>query len=650
MKKNKVIYTCITDKYDYLKNHTFINPDWDYVCFTDDLDIKNEENSVWKIKPLRFSKLDVVRNSRWHKLHPHILFPEYQESIWVDGNVNIVNDSIFNDIDNIRSNGKNMSMSIHPERNCIYDELNVCLGFDKDDEEKMRTQIRKIKDDNFPKDYGLFETNIIYRQHNNNQIIKIMEDWWYWVENYSKRDQLSLTYVLWKNNFRILPLSDSPYRGSNNILFIENNNHFTKRELIDMQLELIKSLNTKDNKIQELLNVIEQKNLDLKNIISHKDEEIALLRSSTSWKITRPIRYLKDKILIIKRMIKISIRVLREDGFCCLCKKSFSFIKRTISYNNIHNDTAKRIDLKNYKDRDEMSEIEKTIDTWDNIDIDMVRNVAWSSIKYIQLKIRGSFSGDKSFDEYVKDTLVDNHEDKDNLKKLKGVAIACGDMVSEKLFFTDNPKIHFEKVDGFDISEVSLNRNNSDLNFYPHIVDCNNLILEDKYDLAIGSHGIHHIFNLDNLFLQINKSLNEDGLLYLYEWIGPDYLQIPIINKILSSLILILSFNRKTRTTHMNRVKGIWYIQDSSGCFDPSEACNSKNLYSNFRKYFTPIKELKFGGLSYPIFEGISQNIDQSRGLNIFKIKVIYKIERILTKFGIIKPLFILVVAKKYKL
>ena len=89
-KKNKkagVIYTCITGGYDKLRSHTHTNPNWDYVCFTDDLSM---ENPSWEIRSLFFDKLDNVRKQRWHKLHPHMLFPEYEKSIWIDANINVL--------------------------------------------------------------------------------------------------------------------------------------------------------------------------------------------------------------------------------------------------------------------------------------------------------------------------------------------------------------------------------------------------------------------------------------------------------------------------------------------------------------------------------------------------------------------------------
>lgn len=228
-----VIYTCITGNYDQLNNHSYIHPDWDYVCFTDDTSIKkNNHNSCWKIKPLVFNKMDYVRKNRWHKLHPHILFPEYERSVYVDGNVNFLSDEIFADLDMAIEASRKISLGPHSARNCVYDELIACLKYEKDDPEIMKKQIHLIRKDGFPEKQGLFENNIIYREHHDETVIKMMNDWWWWIKNYSIRDQLSFTYVLWKNDYRISPLSDAPYRDSKKVSLWHSNNHVTKIELI----------------------------------------------------------------------------------------------------------------------------------------------------------------------------------------------------------------------------------------------------------------------------------------------------------------------------------------------------------------------------------------------------------------------------------
>lgn len=231
-KKSAVVYTCITGNYDQLNNHSYIHPDWDYVCFTDNPSIKSSHNSSWEIKPLAFDKMDNARNNRWHKLHPHILFPEHERSIYVDANINFLSNELFDDIHIATREFRKISLGPHFSRKCVYDELHACLKFEKDDPEIMKKQIDLIRKDGFPENYGLYENNIIYREHHDKDVIKIMNEWWWWVENYSRRDQLSFAYVLWKNNFQITPLSDIPYRKSKKISLWHSSRHVTKEELI----------------------------------------------------------------------------------------------------------------------------------------------------------------------------------------------------------------------------------------------------------------------------------------------------------------------------------------------------------------------------------------------------------------------------------
>lgn len=226
---DKVIYTCVTGNYDLLDDHTFINPDWDYVCFTDNPYILERKFKSWKVKKLKFDKLDPTRNNRWHKLHPHLLFPEYEMSLWVDSNVDILSPQVFADVDSAIDSGEAMSIAPHPERDCIYDEILACIEHGKDSPENMWPQIEKFKKDGFPSHYGLFETNVLLRKHNLRKVQKVMDDWWWWIENYSKRDQLSLTYVLWKHKMKVAPLTDKTYRnGDGRIKFWPHINEYRR--------------------------------------------------------------------------------------------------------------------------------------------------------------------------------------------------------------------------------------------------------------------------------------------------------------------------------------------------------------------------------------------------------------------------------------
>jgi glycosyltransferase involved in cell wall biosynthesis len=333
-KKSGVIYTCITGGYDTLINHTFMDKNWDYVCFTDDLTIRNDNNSSWQIRPLFFDKLDNIRNQRWHKLHPHVLFPEYSKSIWLDANINILNKDIFDDIDKAIAESRLISIGPHPVRNCIYEEVVACIALGKDDERIMREQVNLIRDAGFPENNGLFENGVIYRDHHHHQVIEIMNDWWCWIENYSRRDQLSLPYVLWQHKLEIKPLTAIPYRYSEGIEFVDSANHVTKEELMVQKDKLKQALAERDDQIiklnQELQNIKEE-TAKKDAFIDERDDQIASLshvavsynhalrtieelRESTSWRVTVPLRYLSSKIKNIIAVMKLLPGIIRFGG------------------------------------------------------------------------------------------------------------------------------------------------------------------------------------------------------------------------------------------------------------------------------------------------------------------------------------------------
>jgi len=73
----------------------------------------------------------------------------------------------------------------------------------KDNPEIIKKQVNKYKQEGFPSQIGLVSTGVVLRQHNLSNVKKLGEDWWIEMKYGSKRDQLSLNYVAWKNNFNI---------------------------------------------------------------------------------------------------------------------------------------------------------------------------------------------------------------------------------------------------------------------------------------------------------------------------------------------------------------------------------------------------------------------------------------------------------------
>ena len=198
-KNKKVIYTCITGGYDSIIEPKKITEDFDYICFTDD---KTLTSNFWEIRelPEEVKDLSVTKKQRYVKINAHKVLPEYELSIWVDGNV-LVKGDLNKLIEKYVEGKENISVFVpkHPKRNCIYEEAKICISMRKDTAENINPQIESFKKEGFPEKYGLLQSNILIRKHLNEDCIKLMEKWFSVLKDGSHRDQLSFNYACWRN-------------------------------------------------------------------------------------------------------------------------------------------------------------------------------------------------------------------------------------------------------------------------------------------------------------------------------------------------------------------------------------------------------------------------------------------------------------------
>ncbi|MBB5887997.1 glycosyltransferase domain-containing protein [Lactovum miscens] len=236
-KLKKIIYTCITGEYDTPEEHYYVDPNFRYICYTDKKVLP--QKSIWEFRPLKYSSADNVRNARWHKLYPHKLFPQYEESLWIDGNINITSKEFFEKMYYLR--GSEFIATVKHERaKTLSDEVHECIIQKKDSKSTICAQHQLIKSSGFDGNYDgqrFFETNVILRRHCDMRSQKLADDWWYWIKNYSYRDQLSFTFVLWNNQFIVQDLFEDYLRYAN---FIKITNHGNTPKLLERKVAGLK--------------------------------------------------------------------------------------------------------------------------------------------------------------------------------------------------------------------------------------------------------------------------------------------------------------------------------------------------------------------------------------------------------------------------
>ena len=213
MKNDFVIYTAIFGDYDNLISVQEKYDDCDFICFTDQIKIKS---NIWKIILVDSNELTLILMNRKYKLLPHLFLADYNYSLYIDGNIFIKSNSVILCKKYLEKN--DFFIPKHNIRNCIYEEAKTCISLGKSKFNETFNQMQIYTKKGFPRDYGLGENNIILRRHNDTEIISIMTDWWNELNTKTQRDQLSLGYILWKNNKNYNFMNentrvDNPYFG-----------------------------------------------------------------------------------------------------------------------------------------------------------------------------------------------------------------------------------------------------------------------------------------------------------------------------------------------------------------------------------------------------------------------------------------------------
>ena len=197
------VFTCVTGHYDTPKEPLFIG-NQDYILFTDE---PLEYKSVWKCEDVTKIEKEYEGNdiNRYYKMHPFEMLSNkgYKYALYIDGNIQVVSDisSLYKLAHDARSG---FAMHTHWARRCIYDEALVCIESGKGVSDKIKEQIKRYRTEGFPEKYGLLEASIIMIDLENINAKKIFDDWWgEYKYTGSKRDQLALPYILWKNGYEI---------------------------------------------------------------------------------------------------------------------------------------------------------------------------------------------------------------------------------------------------------------------------------------------------------------------------------------------------------------------------------------------------------------------------------------------------------------
>lgn len=235
-----------------------------------------------------------------------------------------------------------------------------------------------------------------------------------------------------------------------------------------------------------------------------------------------------------------------------------------------------------------------------------------------------------------------------------GLSLGCGDGCLERHARLLNVCAEF---DAYDLSPAAIavaeskasEMQISGINYF--VEDINDINLpEEKFNVVFAAMSLHHFYNLEHIFAQVQRAMRPDALFIFNEFVGPNQfqwtpLQIEIANKLLA--MLPEKYRRLSRT---NRVKKFADQQtiESMNAVDPSEAIRSSEIIPLAEQNFEVVYRKDYGGtILNLLLEGIASNFSEDDQVGMAFLDLLCLFERSLLENEVISSDFALVVCKK---
>ena len=188
------VYTCIVGAYDALQQPVVLDAGFDFICFVGQGEKTAGRIGAWEIRELRATFGTPTLDARWAKTHPQELLPDYEYSVWIDGNIALLDGSLFAAAQAKAAAGVLFCGVPHPDRDCTYAEARKCFDMKYLNLCGLLRVWAFLFFHGLPRHAGLIESNLLFRRHADPQIVALDELWWDRIVHLSRRDQLSLRW------------------------------------------------------------------------------------------------------------------------------------------------------------------------------------------------------------------------------------------------------------------------------------------------------------------------------------------------------------------------------------------------------------------------------------------------------------------------
>ena len=277
----RVVYACVVGDYDRLLAPEVPEAGLDYIVFSDNPHLSAP--APWQLRPIQRTERNVRMTSRWHKLHPHLLFPHHEASLYIDFNV-VLRTPVGPLFDPMLAEAP-IALFRHPERDCPYAEAEVVARHRLDEEVIVEAQMAYYRAKNFPAGEGLHNSGVLLRRHAYPRMAAFLEDWWRQLKVFSHRDQLSMDFMLRRH---AIPCADFPGLLASSPWFALAPHRRYRVETVGMQ-----QLATGDELDWLRMILIEQGRR------RRKPASLRAMGQAAFWHAMRPLRAAKRQFLIL---------------------------------------------------------------------------------------------------------------------------------------------------------------------------------------------------------------------------------------------------------------------------------------------------------------------------------------------------------------
>lgn len=180
------------------------NLDVDWVLVTDDPSLRGGALG-WRVVYQPRPGVHPNRAAKVPKLFPW----EYTDalaSVWIDASFRVTSpDFVFATLAHT-SPADPIAQFVHPWRDCVYTEAEASRGLPKYAGEDFAAQVKDARGTGHPKNWGLWATGVIARQHDSLRVFDLGKDWSDLIDRYTFQDQVSQPVALRSAGLRPVPL------------------------------------------------------------------------------------------------------------------------------------------------------------------------------------------------------------------------------------------------------------------------------------------------------------------------------------------------------------------------------------------------------------------------------------------------------------